>query len=220
MCGRFALVTEKRILELLFEIELMEDLAARYNIAPAEMLLAVRRRLGSGSNEPVRLKWGLIPSWARGRRKQVQLINVRAGTAASKFDAAFRQRRILLPASGFYEWSKTGAAKTPYHMRLREGALFAFGGLYESSPGEPEAPGSCAIITTAANSLIAPLHHRMPLIIPQKLYRSWLDPGTAPGQLQKMLQPYAAEKMETYPVSRQVNSPAFDCPDCLKKEQP
>ena len=219
MCGRFALVTEKRILELLFEIELVEDLAARYNIAPSEMLLAVRRP-GSGSNEAVRLQWGLIPSWARGRRKPVQLINVRAETASAKFGAAFRQRRILLPASGFYEWRKAGAAKIPYHMRLREGALFAFGGLYESSPGEPERPGSCAIITTAANSLIAPLHHRMPLIIPQKLYRSWLDPGTAPGRLQEMLRPYPAEKMEAYPVSRQVNSPAFDCPDCLRKEQP
>ena len=220
MCGRFALFAEKEIVELLFEIELTEGLAACYNIAPSEMLLAVRRWGDGVKNEPVRLQWGLIPAWARGKRKQVQLINVRAETAASKFGGAFRQRRILIPASGFYEWRKEGSARQPYYMHHRGGALFAFGGLYESAGREPRSPGSCAIITTAANSLIAPVHHRMPLIIPQQLFYPWLDPATAPSRLQKMLRPYPSEQMEAYPVTRQVNSPAFDSPDCLRREQP
>ncbi|NMD42255.1 MAG: SOS response-associated peptidase [Firmicutes bacterium] len=217
MCGRFALVVERRILELLFQIELLEEIGFRYNIAPTELLPAVRHRPG-GENELIRLRWGLVPSWAKGKPGGTGLINIRAETAASKFGSAFRRRRVLLPASGFYEWRREGKVKQPYYMQRQDRRPFAFGGLYENSRREPERPENCAIITTAANSLIEPLHHRMPLIVPEELYPLWLDPAAPPEQLRQILQPFPAEELEAYPVSRAVNSPAFDHPDCIRKE--
>lgn len=216
MCGRFALVTEKRILELLFEIELYEELEARYNIAPSEKILALRRSPRSGCEELIRLKWGLLPPWAAQRSGGEALINARAETVPIKpaFRGAFLNRRALIPASGFYEWRREGKSKQPFFIHLQGGTLFAFGALYEELP----APGSCALITTAANGLIAPIHQRMPLIIPEALYRPWLDPQSSPEKLQDMLRPYPADQMEAYPVSRRVNSPAFDQAACLKKE--
>ncbi len=217
MCGRFALVVERRILELLFQLELLEELGARYNIAPSELIPAVCRRL-EGNNELIRLRWGLVPSWAQGKHRELKLINVRSETALSKFGGAFRRRRVLLPASGFYEWRKEGKTKQPYYMRLRDGRPFAFGGLYENNLRDRALPGSCAILTTAANSLIEPVHQRMPFIVPQELYPLWLDPAAPPEQLRQILRPFPAEQMELYPVSRAVNNPAFDHPDCVREE--
>lgn len=214
MCGRFALVTEKRILEMLFEIEFTEDLEARYNIAPSQMLLALRRSPRDGQKELTRLQWGLLPSWAV-NKPAARLINIRAETAATKFGAAFRQRRALIPASGFYEWYRRGKHRQPYYIHHRDGRPFAFGGLYESGDRERNLPGSGAIITTAANSLIAPVHQRMPLIVPVKLFPAWLDPDTPVEKLQEILVPYPAEKMGLYPVSSEVGNPAFDHPGCL-----
>ncbi len=220
MCGRFALVTEKRVLELLFEIEFYEELDSRYNIAPSEMILALRRNPRSGQKELIRMKWGLLPAWAAGKAAGRGFINARAETAAAKpaFRGAFLQRRALIPASGFYEWRKEEKSRQPFFIHLQGGRPFAFGGLYETGRREEQQHESCAIITTAANSLIAPVHHRMPLIIPEELYPLWLDPRTPPDQLQNMLLPYPAEKMDAYPVSGLVNNPAFDHPDCLRKE--
>jgi len=218
MCGRFALVTEKKILEMLFEIEFTEEIAARYNIAPSEMLPALYR-CPRGKTGLLHLRWGLIPSWAGERFGSSGLINVRAETVAHKFRGAFRERRVLIPASGFYEWRKEGKNKQPYFIRRRDGQPFAFGGLYEKARAELQIPKSCAIITTAANSLIRTVHHRMPLIIPEEHYPLWLD-GAAPlVTLRTMLQPYPAGALELYPVSARVNNPAFDHPDCLRKEE-
>jgi len=219
MCGRFALVTEKRVLELLFEIEFYEEIESRYNIAPSEMILALRRNPRSGQKELIRMKWGLLPAWAAGKAGAEGFINARAETVAVKpsFRGAFLHRRVLIPASGFYEWRKEEKSRQPYFIHLKGGQPFAFGGLYENGLMKEQLPESCAIITTAANSLVAPIHQRMPLIIPRELYQPWLDPGTPPEQLQMMLKPYPAEEMEAYPVSRLVNNPAFDHPDCLKK---
>lgn len=216
MCGRFALVTEKKILEMLFQIELMEEIAARYNIAPSQMLPALCSGAG-GTGELLYLRWGLIPQWA-GDRFGGGLINVRAETVAGKFRGAFRERRLLIPATGFYEWRREGKVKQPYYMQRQDRRPFAFGGLYENSRQEPEKPENCAIITTAANSLIEPLHNRMPLIVPEELYPLWLDPAAPPEQLRQILQPFPAEELEAYPVSRAVNSPAFDHPDCIREE--
>jgi len=220
MCGRFALVTEKRVLELLFEIELAEEISSRYNIAPSEMLLALRCSPCSGRKELIRLQWGLVPAWTKDKPAGRRLINVRAETAAGKFGSAFRRRRVLIPASGFYEWRKEGKLRQPFFIHLQGGRPFTFAGLYEPCRREEKLHESCAIITTAANSLIKPIHHRMPLIIPAEHYPLWLDPHTPVDELQKILLPYPAEKMSAYPVSRMVNNPAFDHPDCLRKEQP
>ncbi len=220
MCGRFALVTEKRVLEMLFEIEFYEELEASYNIAPSEMILALRRSPRSGSRELVRMKWGLVPSWAAHKTGGKALINARAETVVDRpaFRGAFLNRRALIPASGFYEWRREGQSRQPFYISLQGGRPFAFGALYEAGALGGQPPESCAIITTAANRLIAPIHQRMPLIIPEALYRHWLDPHTPPEKLRGMLAPYPADKMDAYPVSKGVNSPAFDHPHCLKRE--
>lgn len=215
MCGRFALVTEKRVLELLFEIEFYEELEVRYNIAPSEMILALRRN-ARGGGELARMKWGLQPPWEARKAGGKVLINARAETVGHRpaFRGAFLSRRALIPASGFYEWRREEKSRQPFFIHLQGGKPFAFAALYEDA----QPPGSCTIITTAANSLIAPIHQRMPVIIPEAFYRRWLDPHTSPEKLQGMLRPYPPERMTAYPVSRRVNSPAFDHPDCLKKE--
>lgn len=220
MCGRFALVTEKRILELLFEIEFYEELISRYNIAPSQVILALRCNRRSGKRELTRMKWGLMPFWASEKGGGKALINARAETVASKpaFRSAFQHRRALIPASGFYEWRRAGKSKQPFYIRLQDGSPFAFGALYESGGREAQPSDSCAVITTAANSVVASIHHRMPLIIPQGLYRDWLNPQTPAEKVQNMLLPYPSAMMEAYSVSGLVNSPVFDHPDCLRKE--
>lgn len=220
MCGRFALVTEKRVLEMLFEIEFYEEMEARYNIAPSEMILVLRRHPGSGQKELIRMKWGLLPPWAADKAGGKALINARAETVAEKpaFRSAFQHRRALIPASGFYEWRRDEKSRQPYFIHLQGGAPFAFGALYGTGSLAGQPPESCAIITTAANGLIAPIHQRMPLIIPKKLYNSWLDLSTPAESLQNMLLPYPAEMMAAYPVPKLVNNPAFDDLDCLKEE--
>ncbi|NLA27152.1 MAG: SOS response-associated peptidase [Firmicutes bacterium] len=220
MCGRFALVTERRLLELLFEIEFYDELESRYNIAPSEMILALRQPPPGGQREMVRMKWGLLPFWAVDKGGGKVLINARAETVADKpaFRSAFQRRRALIPASGFYEWLREEKSRKPFYIHLAGGGPFALGALYESLDRERKEPERCAIITTAANSIIAPIHHRMPLIIPEKHYSLWLNGGTPLAVLQNMLKPYPADKMAAYPVSRRVNSPAFDHPDCLKEE--
>lgn len=216
MCGRFALVTEKRVLEMLFEFELYEELEARYNIAPSERILVLRWNSRDGAKELIRMTWGLQPPWVAQRAGGKALINARAETIAVKpaFRSAFLNRRALIPASGFYEWRREEKSRQPFFISLQGGRTFAFAALYE----ETQPSGSCAIITTAANSLIAPIHQRMPLIIPEALYRRWLDPQSPPEVLKDLLRPYPANGMDAYPVTRRVNSPAFDHPDCLKRE--
>lgn len=222
MCGRFALVTEKHVLELLFEIEFYEDFYRRYNIAPSEMILTLRRSPRSGEKELVPMKWGLLPPWVEAKGAGRGLINARAETVADRpaFRNAFQRSRALIPASGFYEWRRENKSKQPYFIHLQGGGPFAFGALYEGgrSGGRHEGE-SCAIITTAANGLIAPIHHRMPLIIPAEAYQRWLDPGTPAGVLRDLLRPYPAGRMEAYAVSSLVNNPAFDHPDCLREDR-
>lgn len=221
MCGRFALATEKHILEMLFELELREELSPRFNIAPSERILALRINPSRGGKEFVRLQWGLVPAWAGDESISRKLINARSETAAVKpaFREAFSRRRLLIPASGFYEWRREGRAGQPYYIRLKSGRPFLLGGLWESRRRGESALESCAILTTPANSLVAPLHDRMPLIIAAGEAGRWLDPRTAPAELSRLLLPFPAEEMIAYPVSRLVNNPANDCPACLEPLQ-
>jgi putative SOS response-associated peptidase YedK len=224
MCGRFALVTEKKILELLFELELREELAPRFNIAPSQAVLAVRFDPARGAREAAWLKWGLVPAWARDETIGPKLINARAETLAEKpsFRDAFLRRRALIPASGFFEWQKDGPVKQPFYIRLKDETPFALGALWERrAAGEGEQPlETCAIITTAANGLLAPLHDRMPVIIGKEAFGRWLDPGTDPAALRLLLQPFPEKMMTAYPVSRLVNNPANDLLGCLAQSAP
>ncbi len=219
MCGRFTLVSpEQAVKELSGEApaESLGALSPRYNIAPSQQILAIRVGAG-GKTEAVRLRWGLVPSWAKDASIGNRLINARAETVAEKpsFRAAFRARRCLVAADGFFEWHGKGAAKTPHYFRMAGGRPFAMAGLWESwQPADGPSLESCTIITTAANSVVESIHPRMPVILAREQYQAWLrtDDG---GEAGRLLQAYPAGLMETHPVSRAVNSPHNDGPQCI-----
>ncbi len=220
MCGRFTLALDTEALRQAFPwLTLPEhDLRPRYNIAPTQPVAVVI------NNHPQQLDffaWGLIPPWAKDPTIGSRLINARAETLAEKpaFRNAYRRRRCLILADGFYEWRKEAgtARKTPMYIRLKSGEPFAFAGLWEvwNSP-LGDVVLSCTIITTTANDLVATIHDRMPVILPREAYDHWLDPEERrPAELAPLLKPYAAEEMEAYAVSTQVNSPAYDGPECI-----
>jgi putative SOS response-associated peptidase YedK len=152
-------------------------------------------------------------------RHRNQLINARAETVATKpaFRSAFRKRRCLILADGFYEWKKEGRHKQPFHIRMRDGRPFAFAGLWEHWQGpEGKTIDSCTILTTTPNEALAPLHHWMAVVLLADEYNLWLDPAIQEvDRLQPLLRPYPAEAMTAYPVSTKVNNPANDHPECL-----
>lgn len=188
-----------------------------FNIAPTQAVTVVRAAV-DGRRELCRLKWGLVPSWADDLLIGNRMINARAETVATKpaYRQAFKSRRCLVVADGFYEWQKTGRRKQPYYIRLKDHRPFGFAGVWErwSKAGEPVE--SCAIITTEANELVRSIHDRMPAIVPPEAYDLWLAPEPSEIEpLQSLLQPYRASEMVAYPVGTQVNSPAYNAPDCI-----
>lgn len=201
-----------------FGLDLFDDWPPRYNVAPTQNVTAIRQ-LAGGPRQLVFLHWGLVPSWADDPTIGNRMINARAETLATKpaFRKAFRQRRCLIPSDGFYEWQKQGREKQPYYITLADGGLFALAGLWEHWEHNGLAIESCTIVTTAANSLVAPLHERMPVILPADAYALWLDPSVEDVDcLQPLLRPYPAEAMRTRAVSTLVNSPRNDSPDLLE----
>ena len=196
------------------------SVAPRYNIAPSQPVLAVRTSPAAGRREFAMPRWGLVPAWARDATIGNRLINARAETVSEKpaFRRAFRERRCLIPADGFYEWKKEGAGKRPFYVRRRDGAPFAFAGIWERWEGTGgEAVETCAILTTEPNELLAPLHDRMPLIVPPEEYGRWLDPSLrAPERLAPLLRPFPSAALEAFPVGREVNNPRADDPSLIR----
>ncbi len=192
----------------------------RYNIAPTQEVLVVVQDPANAKRQAWRYRWGLIPSWAKDPAVGNQLINAQAETAATKpaFRVAFRKRRCLILADGFFEWKKENRHMQPFHIRLHDGRPFAFAGLWERWEGlEGKAIHSCTILTTTPNDLLRPLHHRMAVIIGPEDYDLWLDPAIqGVDRLQPLLRPYPAEAMTAYPVSSRVNNPANDSPSCVE----
>lgn len=191
-----------------------------FNIAPTQKVAAVRVS-AAGSRELCSLKWGLVPSWADDVAIGNRMINARAETVATKpaYRKAFKSHRCLIVADGFYEWQKTGRQKQPFYIRLKDDRPFGFAGVWEkwSKAGEPLE--SCSIITTGANELVAPIHDRMPVIVPPEAYDLWLSPDTQEVELlQSLLRPYPAEEMAAFPVSALVNSPTHNSPDCIRPQ--
>ena len=167
------------------------------------------------------VKWGLIPFWAKDSSIGNRLINARAESAAEKpaFRSAFKSRRCLVPADGYYEWKKMkGGQKQPYLARNADGSPFAFAGLWERwQAPEDEIIESCTILTTDANDLTQPIHDRMPVILNPKDYGLWLDPEVkGPALLKPLLQPYPSEEMMVMPVNPKVNKASYDSPDCIE----
>ena len=185
-----------------------------YNIAPTESVLTVRNVEG---REAAFMRWGLIPFWAKDPKIGARMINARAETVAEKpaFRNALKKRRCLVLADGYYEWQKTPAGKRPYRIIMRSGEPFAMAGLWETwkDPQGNVVP-SCTIITTAANDFLAPVHNRMPVILPRESEDLWLEPGVEdPASLTGILAPYPDECMDAYEVSTLVNYARNDGPE-------
>ena len=222
MCGRFAQASSPEAIAELFHlpIEAAPAFRPRYNLAPTQPALALRRHPHSGRKELIFLTWGLIPAWAKDPAMGSRLINARAETLAEKpaFRAAFRRRRCLIPADGFYEWRKTGAGKQPYFIARKDGRPMALAGLWEhwESP-DGSVIESFTIITTEPNELVSALHDRMPAILPEDAFELWLAPDADLNALRELLlTPYPAAMLKAWPVSGLVNSPANDDPGLIE----
>jgi putative SOS response-associated peptidase YedK len=193
------------------------SLAGRYNVAPTQSVMSI---IDGPARKVELFQWGLIPSWAKEVPSGGGLINARAETIAEKpsFRHAFRSRRCLIPADGFYEWRRDGRVKIPTYVRLRSKEPFAFAGIWEKWTGpEGREIRSCTIITTEPNALMKPIHNRMPAILKPKDEQEWLAPGTSEvRRLVGMLRPYPDEEMEAYEVSRFVNAPGNDSAQCIE----
>ncbi len=214
MCGRYALYGPHSRLREQFGVDLAE-LRERFNIAPTQEAPVVRAG-ADGEPELIEARWGLLPSWVKEPGKLAQPINAKIETAGEKpmFRHAFKRSRVLVPASGFYEWAPVAGYKQPYFIRPAGGeSLFGFGGLLEHWDGPEGKVLTFAILTTEANDLMRPIHDRMPVIIQPQDYGAWLDPGVTDAQLVRALAgEYPVEAMEAYPVSRAVGNPRAQGP--------
>jgi putative SOS response-associated peptidase YedK len=217
MCGRYTLRTPVETLVERFEInEYPSSITPSYNIAPSQGVAAVIAENGKRKLEM--LHWGLIPSWAKDPEVGNKMINARAETVAEKpsYRKAFKERRCLILADGFYEWQKTDSGKQPFYIRMEDESPFAFAGLWESWQNGREIR-SCTIITTSPNEVAAQVHNRMPVILHPEDYEMWLDPDFDEREpLTTLLKPFPAEAMEAYPVSRKVNRPANNDPEVIE----
>jgi putative SOS response-associated peptidase YedK len=218
MCGRYTLASPTERLAEEFGVDAASiELAPNYNVAPTQQVAAVLEEGGQRRLEV--LRWGLIPPWADDPGIGSRMINARSETAPGKpsFRRAFRERRCLIPADGFYEWQRTNGAKQPYYIHMEDGRPFAFAGLWESwSKGGEGDIRTCTILTTGANALVGEVHDRMPVILAHDAYDVWLDPASERDELTGLLAPYPEDEMEAYPVSRFVNSPSNNDPRCIE----
>lgn len=218
MCGRFVLTADGQAIQQKFDLDSTPQgiSQARYNIAPSQPVAVISNE---NPNEMTFYKWGLIPSWAKDPSMGNKMINARSETAHEKpaFRAAFKRRRCLIPANGFYEWAKSGKEKKPMFVHLKNQELFAFAGLWEVwHSAEGDIINSCTILTSEPNELVKPLHNRMAVIMREEDYDTWLSPDELPAEvLMPLLRPYEADKMAAYEVSTLVNSPANDTPECI-----
>jgi len=217
MCGRYNLITDAEALIDFFEIEnaVLDEFGPRYNIAPSQDVPIVRDT-GHG-RELVLARWGLVPHWSKEEKPKFSTITARADTVADKptYRDPFKRKRCLVPSTGFYEWKREGDQKIPHHIRLPDGKLFAFAGLWDHWDKEGAGFDSYSIIVTGANETMQPIHDRMPVILNPAQYNTWLNnKHFNRAQLESMLAPYAGT-LEAYPVSRHVNSPKHDAAGCV-----
>lgn len=223
MCGRFTLTADINTLEDAFPwLNIPQKHTPRFNIAPTQPIAVVPN---DGKNRLDYFVWGLIPSWSKDPSIGSRMINARGETVHEKpsFRAAFKRRRCLILADGFYEWRKVRPEggkeyKVPTYIKLKTGSPFAFAGLWEEwHNGDGSQILSCTIITTRPNEMMAEIHNRMPVILAEKDYPIWLQETEADTEpLRSLLAPYPAEWMTAYPVSTTVNNPVNDVPACIQ----
>ncbi len=228
MCGRFTLTSsEETLKQTFFDFETPMDLSPRYNIAPTQKVLAITNLATDvaehGKNRQAALfHWGLIPSWAKDPKIGNRMINARCETLDQKpsFRNAYKRRRCLILADGYYEWCKLPGEthKQPVYIRMKSEEPFAFAGLWETwHPKSGTEPiRSCTIITCIPNRYLDYFHRRMPVILPESAYADWLAPEEQdPDRLRPLLTCYPSDAFEAYPVSRFVNRPSNDSPECI-----
>ncbi len=216
MCGRFSLATDQTILQEHFEFLIHEELEFRYNIAPSQDILVV----GSNGKDRVgtKMRWGLVPPWAKDTKIGYKMINARAESLDEKvsFKRPFQSQRCLILCDGFYEWKKEGNMKQPYRFMMKNNKPFAFAGLWERWDKGDKPLFTCTIITTKPNELLEEVHDRMPVILPEDKYDEWIDRNqTNYNELKSLLVPYQANFMDCYPVSSLVNSPKNESKECI-----
>jgi putative SOS response-associated peptidase YedK len=211
MCGRFTLRSVDRIRLALGNRINFDFVPPRYNIAPTQPVITV-----VSPEEAREMVWGLIPSWSK---EPKPIINARAETLDNKasFSESFQRRRCLILADGFYEWRRTGKARQAFYFQMKDGRAFAFAGIWDRWRKNETSIKSCAIITTAANELLEPVHDRMPVILPEDKYELWLDEKVSPAELKKLLEPFSSEQMSKIPVSRQVNYTDVDNEELIER---
>lgn len=211
MCGRYSIATDVRALQDAFDVvaDLAEEFARpRYNVAPSRHVPVVCAD-AAGGRALVMARWGFTPSWARDPANLPQPINAKAETAAVKpmFRHAYRNSRVLVPATAFYEWQAGAGRKQPYCFALADGGLFAFGGLLAHWNGPAGPQLSFAILTTRPNALCAKVHERMPVIVARERYATWLSAAVHdPLEIATLTGPYPADEMRAWPVATRVNN--------------
>jgi putative SOS response-associated peptidase YedK len=225
MCGRYTLTNgDPARIRARFGIEesaKVPETDPRYNIAPTDPVLAIRRTQ-SGAREPGRLRWGLVPGrWAE-RRSGPPLINARAESLPKQpaFAESFRERRCLIPADGFYEWRNDEGGKTPIWLSRSDGELFAFAGVWAELPSREKKSDplhSCAIVTCDPNGLIRPIHDRMPVVLQPEVEALWLDPDADEGDLLEVLAPAPEDALVAREVGDFVNDVRDDGPHLTEK---
>ncbi len=218
MCGRYTIIASPEALRALFRYEEQPNFPPRYNVAPTQPIAIVR--LVDGKRHFALVRWGLLPSWVKDPKTFTLLINARGESAAEKpaFRAAMKRRRCLIPADGFYEWQAAGDRKRPFYVRAKSGAPLAFAGLWETWTGpNGEELETAAIVTTRANRTLAPIHDRMPVIVPPEAFDLWLDGArSTPTTAAALIAPAPDNLLEAYEISTAVNRTANDNPKLLE----
>ena len=218
MCGRFAFYSPHEAVIRLFGLAAAPEIEPRWNIAPTQFIATVREP--GGPREVAMLYWGLVPSWAKEKSIGARMINARSETLGEKpsFRNAFRRRRCLILADGYYEWQRSGAVKQPYFISFEGGQPFGMAGLWERwrDPATGKPLESCCIVTTSPAPTVAHVHDRMPVIVPPDAYAEWLDPkNEATDRLARLLEPCGRPDLQAHPVSRRVNDARNQGPELV-----
>lgn len=215
MCGRFGLTRPDKLDLHRFGVGTVPDIPPRFNVAPGTDVLVVRER--KGVREASLVRWGLVPWWADDPSIGARMANARSDSAFTKpaFRDPMRQRRCLIPADVFYEWQLVAGrkAKQPFAVALKDSEIFALGGIWDywkPRTGEGEGVVTCAILTTEPNTLLAPIHDRMPVIVPPDRYAAWLDPRTPVPAVKDLAKPFPSDAMAAWPISLRVNRATED----------
>jgi putative SOS response-associated peptidase YedK len=222
MCGRINLIAAPEQIKESFDLQDSLDFQTSYNITPGQNILAIvlsdESIASEHHNQAVQFLWGLIPSWAKDRKISHSLINARAETLSEKpsFRSAFKHRRCIIPATGFFEWQQTELGKQAYHLTRIDQQLFGFAGLWEHWEQDGETLYSCTIVTREANALMQSIHTRMPVILKPQHYCQWLDHHASIDQLQAMLAHDGYDGITAVPVSNWVNNPRHNDAKCIE----